>query len=54
MSIEIDHTEEQALDRLCFLFRKYKDQTWLTVEEMTEYVKLFEFVIFGEEEQKLK
>ena len=54
MTIEIDHTEEQALDRLCFLFRKYKDQTYLEVNEMLEYVKLFEFVIFGEEEQKLK
>ena len=53
MSIEVDHTEEQALDRLCFLFRKYKDQTWLTTNEMIEYIELFEFVVFGEE-QKLK
>ena len=44
MSIEQEHTEEQALDRLLFLFRKYRLEKDLADDEKIEYCKLFEFV----------
>ena len=42
--IQQEHTEEQALDRLMILFRKYRNQKDLADDEKIEYCKLFEFV----------